>query len=435
MGALAQRRYTNDVQRRTRNTIHCDTAFDEVVSRHFQAHRAVLAHGESRSKKKLFDCVTMTFPSVRKEETPTVRNLTVEDVNAMLVELNIKLKARQRADGLFEIRPTIGGVRHSFYGHTADEIAKKYRQFLNEKKRTPTVKTTLFAWFDEWIATYKKPNVAENTYLNILRCVEKHLKPNLENKSLSRYTLTELTNALNVIESTRMRKYARGILREAFNTAISAGKCTTSPAQNLFPVKHVSQKGKAFALTELKELLVRASTTLQREQFLYYVFCLFAGTRRDEACSLKKTDCDFKNKIIYIRGTKSETSNRRVPMFPILEKLLRERLQESGETVFNISAPRADRLFQIFRGEKTDAVLHWLRHTFGTVQICVNRIPINTVSLWLGHADVSMTVKNYTHPEDLAPDIYFSGTYTEEEKLTILQSRYNEIISFVEEML
>lgn len=377
----------------------------------------------------------ISFPISGKRELPTARSLTLEEVNKMLVELNIKLKARQRTDGLFEIRPTIGGVRRSFYGRTAKEIADKYKRFLNEKKRTPAVKTTLFSWFDEWIATYKKPNVAENTYLNILRCVEKHLKPNLENKSLSRYSLTELTNALNAIESTRMRKYARGILREAFNTAISAGKCTSSPAQNLFPVKHVSQKGKAFALTELRELLANASATLPREHFLYYVFCLFSGTRRDEACSLKKADCDFKNKIIYVRGTKSETSNRRVPMFPILEKILRERMQANGETVFNISAPRADRIFQIFRGEKKEAVLHWLRHTFGTVQICVNRIPVNTVSLWLGHSDVSMTVKNYTHPEDLAPDIYFSGTYSEEEKLTILQERYNIIISELEKML
>ncbi len=355
----------------------------------------------------------------------------------MLVELNIKLKARQRADGRFEIRPTIGGKRKSIYGDSAEDLAKKYRAFLNEtkKQKTPTVKTTLFSWFDEWLETYKKPNVTEKTYLNIYRCVKKHIKPNLEDKSLSRYTLTELTNALNAIESTRMRKYARGIIREAFNTAVSAGKCTTSPAQYLFPVKHVSQKGKAFALTELQELLNTCAEKLPREYFLYYVFCLFAGTRRDEACNVRKADCDFKNKIIYIRGTKSETSNRRVPMFPILEKVLRERAQEEGETVFTIPSHRADRTFQIFRGERTEAVLHWLRHTFGTIQICVNRIPVNTVSLWLGHTDVSMTIKNYTHPEDLAPDIYFSGTYSEEEKLKILKQRYNFIISEVEKRL
>lgn len=353
----------------------------------------------------------------------------------MLVELHIKLKARQRADGLFEIRPTIGGVRRSFYGHTAEEIAKKYKQFINDTKKAPVARVTLFSWFDEWLATYKKPNVAENTYGNIVRCIDKHIKPNLENKALSRYTLTELTNALNKIKSTRMRKYARGILREAYNTAISAGKCTTSPAQNLFPVKHVSQKGKAFALNELHGLLERATALLSREEVLYYIFCLFAGTRRDEACNIKKADCDFKNKIIYIRGTKSETSNRRIPMFPILEKVLREREQEKGEKVFSLPPHRADRSFQIFRGERTEAVLHWLRHTFGTIQICVNRIPVNTVSLWMGHSDVAMTVKNYTHPEDLAPDIYFSGTYSEEEKLTILQERYNIIISSIEKIL
>ena len=354
----------------------------------------------------------------------------------MLVELNIKIKARQRSDGLFEIRPCVGGKRFSIYGKSAEELAKKYRAFLKNPPFQPLpVKTTLFSWFDEWLETYKKPNVAENTYQNIVRCVNKHIKPNLKDKALSNYTLTELTNMLNAIDSTRMRKYARGILREAFNTAVSAGKCTSSPAQYLFPVKHVSVKGKAFALIELRELINRAITLLPREYVLYYIFCVFAGTRRDEACNLKKSDCDFKNKIIYIRGTKSETSNRRVPMFPILEKIIKERLSENGEKVFQISPALADRKFQTFKGNQTDAVLHWLRHTFGTVQVCVNRIPVNTVSLWLGHADVSMTVKNYTHPEDLAPDIYFSGKHTEEEKLMILQERYNSIISDVEKIL
>ena len=161
-------------------------------------------------------------------ENNVQKNITLEQVNAMLVELNIKIKARQRSDGLFEIRPCVGGKRFSIYGKSAEELAKKYRAFLKNPPFQPLpVKTTLFSWFDEWLETYKKPNIAENTYQNIVRCVNKHIKPNLKDKALSNYTLTELTNMLNAIDSTRMRKYARGILREAFNTAVSAGKCTS----------------------------------------------------------------------------------------------------------------------------------------------------------------------------------------------------------------
>ena len=82
-----------------------------------------------------------------------------------------------------------------------------------------------------------------------------------------------------------------------------------------------------------------------------------------------------------------------------------------------------------------DTVLHWLRHTFGTVNVCVLGINVNTVSLWMGHADPSTTMKIYTHPEDLAPDIFFSGMYSEDEKMQILRERYNRIVSKAESLL
>lgn len=353
----------------------------------------------------------------------------------MLVELNVKFKARQRKDGLFEIRPIIGGKRTSIYGNTAEEIASKYKKLLKGKSLKQQTSLKLYAWFDEWLEIYKKPNVAKNTLGNIERCIKKHIKPHLEDKALSKYTPMELTVALNAIDSTRMRQYARGILQNAFNYAVAVGKIQTSPAQNLLPVKHISQKGQAIPLLELKMMIEQSAKILDRRLFLYYLFSVFAGTRREEARLLEYDDCDFDNKIIYIRGTKTEGSNRRMPMFPILEKILLATKANGDERPFMFGQHRADSDFKIFRGENSKAVLHWLRHTFGTVQICVELHPANTVALWMGHADASTTMDIYTHPENLAPDIYFSGKRSETEKLAILRERYNEIISTVEYLI
>lgn len=377
----------------------------------------------------------ITFPAPQKTPESSPNAPTLKEVNAMLVELNVKLTARQRPDGRFEIRPMIGGKRKSIYGNNAEELAFKYKKMLKNTvpKTQPCMK--LYEWFDEWLEVYKKPNVAENSLGNIERCISKHIKPNLENKPLSKYTPTELTIALNKIESTRMRKYARGVLQASFSCAVSIGKLASSPAQNLLPVKHVAQKGKAIALLELQKMIIQGAEQLDRRLFLYYLFSLFAGTRREEARLLEYTDCDFENKIIYIRGTKTEGSNRRVPMFPILEKILLATKANEAERPFPFGQHRADSDFRIFRGENTQAVLHWLRHTFGTVQICVELHPANTVALWMGHTDASTTMDIYTHPEDLAPDIYFSGKRSEAEKLAILRERYNEIISTTEKLL
>ena len=377
----------------------------------------------------------MKFPERREDFK---KNLTLKEFNEMLIKLKIEFTARQRPDGRYEIRPNINGKRVSIYGFTPDEISKKYKSLIRGAKSNDVEsksKASLFVWLDEWCEIYKKPNVAKNTYLALTRCIASHIKTNFRDKPLNKYTSTELTQGLNKIESTRMRKYTRGILRDAFQRAVYAGLLKESPAQNLLPVKHISKKGKAIPLSELREMLQNAGEKLDKDAMRYFLFCLFAGTRRDEALNLTGGDCDFKNKIIYIRGTKTEGSNRRLPMFPILEKILRTANAGKGEKVFKIGKHRADDDFKIFRGAESCAVLHWLRHTFGTVKICVESIPANTVALWMGHSDAATTTNIYTHPEDLAPDIYYSGQHSETEKMAILNERYNKIISLAENLL
>lgn len=232
-----------------------------------------------------------------------------------------------------------------------------------------------------------------------------------------------------------MRKYTRGTLRDALRCAVVAGHIKDSPATNLLPVKHVPQKGKAIALVDLQKMIEDAAETLPRNAWLYFVTCLFAGTRRNEALSIKKGDCDFKNHILHIHGTKTEGSERRLPMFPILEKILLACDGIEPDNVFRCGIWLPNKYFPVFRGAESKATLHWLRHTFGTVQICILGIPVNTVALWMGHSDAKTTMDIYTHPEDLAPDIYFTGNYSEEEKLEILKDRWKAIIQTVERLL
>ena len=381
------------------------------------------------------------FQIIKPDNPPSSQTAdykTLQEIQKMLVELNLSLKVRLRKDGRYEIRPTIDGKKVSIYGKTAEELHQKYSAALKNRgkgKIEPKSKIKLFAWLDNWVEIYKKPNVAKQTYENLLRCIRKHLKGTLEDKPINRYTVQELTQALNRIESTRMRQYARGTLRDAFACAITVGHLKENVAANVAPVKHVSKKGKAIPLLELGEMIDRAATELRPDVLHYYFFLLLSGARRDEALEIRGGDFDLKNKIAYIRGTKTQGSNRRIPMFPLIERIFEKYAPTKFERLFTVSKHRANADFAIFRGEMVDAVPHWLRHTFGTVQICINGIPANTVALWMGHADASTTMDIYTHPEDLAPDIYFSGRYSESEKVEILRERYNQIVSKIEKIL
>lgn len=364
---------------------------------------------------------------------------TLKEINEMLIQLNLSLKVRERKDGRFEIRPTIDGRKVSIYGKSAEELAKKYELALKKRAKgttpEPKSKIKLFSWLDQWLEIYKKPNVAKNTYENLQRCIKKQIKGTLPDKALNSYTVQELTQALNSIESTRMRKYARGTLRDAFACAVNAGYLKENVVDRVAPVKHISKNGKAIPLLDLLDMIESSAPKLRPPVLHYFFFCLFAGTRRDEALNLRGRDFDLKNKIIYLHGTKTDGSDRRIPMFPILEKIFNLYNPSSHEKLFKIGKHCADADFQIFRGSMNDTVLHWLRHTFGTVNVCVLGINVNTVSLWMGHADPSTTMKIYTHPEDLAPDIFFSGMYSEDEKMQILRERYNRIVSKAESLL
>ena len=385
-----------------------------VIERH-HVHEEDAA---DRRARFLLQNNVIPFPK-QKPQSNFSSNTTLKEINSMLVEMKINLTARERPDGRFEIRPYINGKRISIYGKDANEISRKYRNLLKSAKREEKSSVTLYGWFSEWLEIYKQPNVAANTYKNLVYCIEKHIKANLADKPLNKFTLTDLTKTLNMIESSRMRKYARGILCASFAQAVTVGYIKDSPARNLATVKHVSKKGKAIPLLDLKDMIERAAEQLRPEMFRYFIFCLFSGARRDEALNIRGGDCDMKNKIVHIPGTKSEGSDRRIPMFPILEKIITLSKATKFERVFNVPKYRANRDYQIFKGAESESVQHWLRHTFGTIQICVLQIPANTVSLWMGHADPSITMDIYTHPEDLAPDIYYSGLYSETEKLEI----------------
>ena len=79
--------------------------------------------------------------------------------------------------------------------------------------------------------------------------------------------------------------------------------------------------------------------------------------------------------------------------------------------------------------------LHDLRHTFGTIQICVNKIEAKTVSLYMGHSDVQTTLRIYTHPEQLNRAVFLNGKLTENEKLEHLKREYAEVLEIIDNFI
>ena len=150
-----------------------------------------------------------------------------------------------------------------------------------------------------------------------------------------------------------------------------------------------------------------------REAADFCRFLAYSGCRVGEAGLVTWSHVDWERSHMQVPGHKSATSDRIVPLFPDLEKLLRtviERRKSAARFATDGKpdlAPR-DAIFRISECQKTiDAACektgikrithHDFRHLFATV--CIESgVDIPTVSRWLGHSDGgSLAMKTYGH--------------------------------------
>jgi integrase len=142
-------------------------------------------------------------------------------------------------------------------------------------------------------------------------------------------------------------------------------------------------------------------------------FLTYSGERISEVPVTTWRCVDWDRKQMRIPGTKSETSDRFIPLFPALARLLKKiqkrrqaaaRFTENNEAFLKPSDP----IFRLSECQKSiDTACskigiqrmthHDFRHLFAT--ICIESgVDIPTVSVWLGHNDGGvLAMKTYGH--------------------------------------
>ena len=142
-------------------------------------------------------------------------------------------------------------------------------------------------------------------------------------------------------------------------------------------------------------------------------FLAFTGCRLREAASVCWQDVDLKRGIIRVRGTKTESAAREVPIIPAARELL-DRIHERRRNAATHAVggqPHVDPatpVLAVSEGQKSltracEAVgvprltHHDLRDAFATT--CIESgIDIPTVAAWLGHADGgALLMRVYAH--------------------------------------
>ncbi|MDE6306536.1 MAG: site-specific integrase [Muribaculaceae bacterium] len=171
--------------------------------------------------------------------------------------------------------------------------------------------------------------------------------------------------------------------------------------------------------------LLNAISSKPTPQNIGILIALCCGLRIGEVCALQWKDVDMVRRIITVAGTtgriyncdlmtteqyvstpKTQTSNREIPISPILFKALNvvKKQQEIEKYVVGdghkAKEPRTYReTFSRFlkRLGIQPIVFHGLRHTFAT-RCIESGCDYKTVSVILGHSNVATTLNLYVHP-------------------------------------
>lgn len=254
-------------------------------------------------------------------------------------------------------------------------------------------KYTLFEWLDKWLQVYKAPNVQPITLYALDVAIRVHIRQGLPNFPLNRYDGLQLQKFLLGISGSRTRKTVFDVLNGSFRTACNLKLIRDNPMSAVKIPVHKRKRGSALSDNEI---IAFRETLRGHWAENYFLFLLYTGCRRSEALRLNVKDIDPENNRLHIRGTKTELSDRIIPLFDNVARLLDTVTTDDNGFFFPY---RGDTVTHTFKKLCPEHKLHDLRHTFAT-KCLETRIPLKVVQTWLGHSEIDTTADIYSHVTD-----------------------------------
>lgn len=345
-----------------------------------------------------------------------------------------KKEAPNRKDNLYEVKVTVGKkfdgtpIRKSFYSRISKEDAKeKANQYKIEKEvanRTGigfvNQNVTFAEWAYQWLETYKKPDIDENTYLYTYKCtIYKHLIPYFGSAQLNSIKPVDIKNfylTKNHMSKSRLSKM-HICLNGIFETAIDNDLCYKNPAKKI-KFTSLQQKKERKIYTDEEIAIVKA--------FFYnklpeVVLLLETGLRRGELLGLKWEDIDMEQKILSVNRSIAEkygggvtinppkwNSYRTIPLSDTAIQLLKNLKTERQGYLFpthnntpqspNTWSQKLNRNMKGLPPSIPILTAHEIRHTYGTY-LRRHGVDIYTIQKLLGHKNISVTSEIYVHNE------------------------------------
>lgn len=309
---------------------------------------------------------------------------------------------------------------------------------------------TVSDWLSYWLEDVIRPNREYTTYYCYKCLVENHIVPDLGDISLQKLTphriqqyYTKMMQEKGLSPNSVSKHHI--LLHTAMKLAYRQGIIMENPVEKVEAPRVVPPKQVYYTPEQLKALFRATEGT-----WLEAVVKLggYLGLRRGEMCGLRWKDVDMEREVIRIQVTRTTVGNETVVKKPktassvrtlgihglndliqVLEKLRQEQelcKAELGERYFDSGYVLTERdglprhpnqvshALQKFVAENhlPPITVHGLRHTFASVANSAH-IPMLDIGKALGHKDISITGRIYTHLFD----------QTHQETLNLVASR------------
>lgn len=323
------------------------------------------------------------------------------------------------------------GARYDVRAATREELAVKVamkKRDLEENRVVVSKSTPVCKWTEKWLETYKLTSVSASTYAGYRSRINVHINPAIGRmlmKDVKPLHLQKILNNLNGYSKDYIAKVEYTLV-QIFDKALQNNLIISNPASNLTKPKALNGTHRAITESERKWILDVAD---YHKHGLWIKIMLYCGLRPGETLHLQGRNFDMKNKVLKIEISKTQAGKRQIPIPDVLIPSIAELHHAPYEYVFKNEAGRQITNSNIvsmwanfkrelniamgcavYRNEvippykvAPDLFPYCLRHTFCT-DLQAAGVPINVAKELMGHTDISITSKIYTHQSEEAFD-------------------------------
>ena len=357
----------------------------------------------------------------------------------------------QRSDGRWCAQIQIGTQENGkpklkfFYStkyKTVKDKLNSYKKLLNNNPYEK-INDTVDEFITDWLTTVKINDLKPASYDRLEATINDNIVPTIGYHKLSELTAQQIQDEL--INSMKNKNYSYSTIKKAYNAinacckyAISIRKINYNPVSAVsLPSIHQfeSKPIRWFNDDEIKRFKEQCIFKYKNGKYRYslgygMIFIMNTGLRLGEALAIKWENVDFEKKQLSVESNvvmavdrksgkkkrvqinqdflKTKSSKRIIPLNNTAIDALNhiKKIRFFGEKSYILctkigtqNKPRNFcRTFEeiLKRAEIEKCGIHTLRHTFAS-KLFEKNVDVKTVSMLLGHADVSITYNIYIH--------------------------------------